>query len=177
MKKEMKKIFNFIHKCFNPNNPKWLFPRYRWRFKVLICISFFSLLFTFLIIVFRNLFQPQIGIFHSLVIDNKIKLNVEFAQTDRERAIGLSGREKIENDQGMLFVYDRPAYYSFWMKGMKFDIDFIWINNKRIVDVTENVSHLDQQKIYLPREPVDRVLEVKAGFTRKYGIRIGDKVE
>ncbi len=153
------------------------FNAHRVRVKVLIYISLFFFFFTFLLVILRNSFSTNTIRLHPAIINNNTKLKVEIVRTDHDKTIGLSDREKIENNQGMLFVYDRPAYYSFWMKGMKFDIDFIWINNKRIVDVTENVSHLDQQNIYLPRMPADQVLEVKAGLTRKNGIKIGDKIE
>jgi uncharacterized protein len=78
----------------------------------------------------------------------------------------------------MLFPYDRPAFYAFWMKGMRFSIDIVWIRGDRIVDIDSNV----------PFEPggngptlradslVDSVLEVPAGYAFAMGWRIGDRV-
>ncbi len=173
----MKKAFNSIIKWYlNPKTPKWVILRRRWRFKMLICVSFSSLLFAFFIVLLRNLYSPQVNDVHFLTINNKIKIDVEIVETNKDKAKGLGGRDVLNDDQGMLFVYDNPDYYTFWMKGMRFDIDFLWINNKKIVDITENVSHLDEQRIYSSREPVDRILEVNAGFIRKNNIKIGDEI-
>ena len=57
-------------------------------------------------------------------------LQVDLALTDEEKARGLSGRESLDEDEGMLFVFDVPGNYGFWMKDMNFAIDIIWLNEK-----------------------------------------------
>src|SRR3989304_6446445 len=61
-------------------------------------------------------------------------INVEIAQTEAEREQGLSGHKPLADDEGMLFIFDKPGYHGFWMKDMLFSIDIIWISaDKKIV--------------------------------------------
>ncbi len=64
-----------------------------------------------------------------LVNDQTFKVIV--AKSDKDKQIGLSEKNKIEQDQGMLFIFDNPDYHSFWMKDMKFPIDIIYINGDK----------------------------------------------
>ena len=62
------------------------------------------------------------------LIDLAIKsavIEVELAMSDVKKQLGLSGRSNLPEDKGMLFVYDKPNFYSFWMKDMLFPIDII----------------------------------------------------
>ena len=100
------------------------------------------------------------------------------AKTSQEQEIGLSKFDKIDDSQGMLFIFPRQITYSFWMKDMKFPIDIIFINGDKIVDIFQNVPVSTNGAIptYTPREKADKVLEINSGLTKEYGIKIGDKV-
>jgi len=107
---------------------------------------------------------------------------IEVADTIAKRTEGLSGREGLAEDEGMLFVFDSPMRYGFWMKGVKFPIDIIWIKDNKVVDLSENIQPEagkpdSELKIYNPHEPVNKVLELRAGTVKKYGFRSGDSVE
>lgn len=103
---------------------------------------------------------------------------VEVADTPGSRAKGLSGRESLGENRGILFVFDEPGYYSFWMKDMLISLDFIWINNDEIVQVNENIRPEDYPppKYFTPKYPADSVLEVNSGTIKKFNIKPGDKV-
>lgn len=109
-------------------------------------------------------------------------INLSLAKTPKEREIGLSTRNDLDNDNGMLFLFDTPDYYSFWMKDMKFPIDIIFINDNKIVTIYSNVpppsSQLvqDNLPIYQPAEPANRVLELNSGVSEKYGLKNGDQI-
>ena len=114
------------------------------------------------------------------VIVNGETFEVTVAKNDKERQIGLSGTEKIEEDQGMLFVFDNPDYYSFWMKEMKFPIDIIYINGDEVTTIIENAkppSANGNLTVYQPRNKSDKVLEVNAGLTKKYNIQEGSLIK
>src|SRR5512136_601336 len=64
-----------------------------------------------------------------------VRFEVEVAQTPGTREKGLSGRTGLVDGQGMLFVFDKPDRYMFWMKDMLFPIDIIYIRGGRIVDM------------------------------------------
>lgn len=118
-----------------------------------------------------NLAQMKVG---SAVV------RVDIADTVGKRQQGLSGRENLPRDQGMLFTFDAPLKYSFWMKDMRFPLDFIWIREGRVVDITENVPYPignSPPATVQPQEPATAVLEVNADFTERHSIKIGDAVD
>jgi len=104
----------------------------------------------------------------------------EIVKTPAARARGLSGRDSIAKDAAMLFIFDKPGIYSFWMKDMRFPIDIIWLRDKKIVYITKNVLPPDDgtpdSKLlrYDPRIEADIVLEVNAGVADKFGLSLGD---
>ncbi len=109
-------------------------------------------------------------------------LTVKVADTQATRTQGLSGVDSLPGDQGMLFVFPSPNQYRFWMKGMKFSIDMIFIRQGKVVDTLTDLpqplpGQSDQDlPIYEPVVPVDSVLEVNAGFVSSHSIKDGDKI-
>ena len=101
---------------------------------------------------------------------------VDVAVTEPQKELGLGNRNHMALDHGMLFVYDHAEAYSYWMKGMRFPLDMVWIKDKTIVDITKNVpvSVNGMLPVYSPKVPVDKVLELNAGITDKYQIKPGD---
>ncbi|HET6615571.1 MAG TPA: DUF192 domain-containing protein [Dehalococcoidia bacterium] len=109
-------------------------------------------------------------------------LHVEVAQTPDERGRGLGFRDALAEDSGMLFDLGRTRVPGFWMKGMKFALDMVWIDEgMRIVGVTEDVQPEPgvadaQLRRYSPDQPVRYVLELNAGAARRLGIEAGERV-
>lgn len=104
---------------------------------------------------------------------------VELATTTGAVEKGLSGRASLDAQSGMLFIFLKPFIYHFWMPDMRFPLDIIWINNGKVVDISENVSNeFDpvNPRFYAPSKPVRYVLEVNAGFAARTHIQIGDEV-
>lgn len=112
-----------------------------------------------------------------------ILLNVNVANTNEEREKGLSGKEKLANKEGMLFVFDKDGYYGIWMKDMKFAIDIAWLDSdKKIIYIEKNVSPSTYPKIFYAQKAdlpaISRyVIEVNAGFFENSKIKIGDIAE
>jgi uncharacterized membrane protein (UPF0127 family) len=104
-------------------------------------------------------------------------LQVEVANTEAAREQGLSNRESLAPDSGMLFVFETPGQYAFWMKDMKFPLDFVWIRDGRVVEVTSNVPvergvEAAQLKNYRPAEEIDSMLELNAGWAAAHSIQV-----
>ena len=78
----------------------------------------------------------------------------------------------------MYFPYEHPAIYTFWMKGMRFSIDIIWIRKGRIVGLNINVPFEEggNGPTMRPKSLVDAVLEVPAGYAAASGWALGDRV-
>jgi hypothetical protein len=78
----------------------------------------------------------------------------------------------------MLFVFDKEGYYGFWMKEMNFPIDIAWLDkDKKITLIEKNVLPETYPQIFNPKSKNLYVLETKAGFFEKFGIKIGDFAE
>jgi len=94
-------------------------------------------------------------------------------------ARGLGGRRNLPENRGLLFAYDGYYVPKFWMKDMRFSIDIIWIKDKMVVGFEKNtpVSNQNPLPTYQPKDFVNYVLEVNAGFVDKNQIKIGDRVE
>ena len=87
-------------------------------------------------------------------------------------------RDSLGENEGMLFIFDKEDYYSFWMLNTRIPLDIIWINaNKEIIHIERNLQPCtDSCPKYSPNEKALYVLEVNANYTSKNGINIGDKV-
>ncbi len=105
-------------------------------------------------------------------------ISVELAITKEEQVQGLANREAIPENHGMLFVYPNYQMSGFWMKGMQFPLDIIWIKDERIVGwvSAQPVSASEELEIYYPPEPVDKVLELNFSLVEKNNWQIGEKV-
>jgi len=110
-------------------------------------------------------------------------VSLEIVRTRAEQTRGLGYRDSLAWDRGMLFPYDDdPGFHSFWMKGMRFDIDIVWIRGGRVVDIAHQVPHpapddpTGTGPTVRSREIADKVLEVPAGYAQAHGWQIGDPV-
>ncbi len=113
----------------------------------------------------------------SFVEINGVRVNIQVASTVEEQTQGLSGRESLSDNEGLLFVYERPGFPNFWMKDMNFPIDIIWINaDEYVVDTTENLGPDTYPQTFSPIEPTKYVLEVNAGYVQENEIEKGNKV-
>lgn len=109
-------------------------------------------------------------------------LRVEVAETPSQRALGLGGRDGLDDGAGMLFDLGSTRVPTFSMRGMLFALDFIWIDEEqRVTGVTSDVEPQpgvpdSELQTYSPESPVRYVLEVSAGTAERLGIDAGDRL-
>ncbi|MCA9388769.1 DUF192 domain-containing protein [Candidatus Berkelbacteria bacterium] len=104
-------------------------------------------------------------------------LDLTLAQTLEEKSQGLIGTKKLNDNQGMLFIYDEGQEAKFWMKDMSIPIDLIWLSRDKVVDFEKNIQPDNGEKLYFSPGEIDGVLEVRAGWIDQYGVKLGDKLE
>lgn len=105
-------------------------------------------------------------------------INVEIADTNAKRELGLSGHAPLADDKGMLFVFDKTGKYPFWMKDMLFPLDIIWISEDfKIVYIEKNAQPVSYPNTFGDDKEARYVLEVNAGFSEKNNLKIGDQVK
>jgi uncharacterized membrane protein (UPF0127 family) len=104
-------------------------------------------------------------------------VRAELAVDAKARERGLSGRRSLAEGRGMLFVYPDHSSRTYWMKGMRFPIDIIWIDGGRVRGVERSVPvPQGNLPLYNSGGPADHVLEVPAGWARRHGTKRGDRV-
>lgn len=113
----------------------------------------------------------------------QVQVVVELARTPEERTRGLSGHDPLGEREGMLFVFDEPGLYAFWMKEMRFALDLLWIEGGKVVHLEKRVpspppglTDLSRLPLYTPAQPARYVLEVNAGFADRHGIGVDTPV-
>ena len=113
---------------------------------------------------------------------NNTEIEVEIADTSEKRAKGLSNRDSLDQNKGMLFAFPEEAIATFWMKDVKFDLDIIWIRDSKIVKIDKNAKAPkagtpdNKLALYKSDQPIDYVLEVNSGFVEKNKIEVGQIV-
>jgi uncharacterized protein len=106
---------------------------------------------------------------------NGINVTMAIASTDEQRIRGLSGIEKMNENEGMLFLFDKPSKQGFWMNKMNFPIDIIWL------DSNNKVVHIEKQlepcklflacPVYNPEVDSLYVIELRSGFADDHSIK------
>ena len=103
-------------------------------------------------------------------------IDVELAQDESKRQLGLMYRDKLAENQGMLFVFEGDEDRSFWMKNTVLSLDIIFVNGKnQIVTIHKNTTPYSEQS-YASTKPAQYVVEVNAGYTDKHKISVGDHI-
>ena len=106
---------------------------------------------------------------------NGINVTMAIASTDEQRIRGLSGIEKMNENEGMLFLFDKPSKQGFWMNKMNVPIDIIWL------DSNNKVVHIEKQlepcklflacPVYNPEVDSLYVIELRSGFADDHSIK------
>lgn len=97
-------------------------------------------------------------------------------KTAKEREKGLSGTNELRKDQAMLFVYDKEAKWSIWMKDMNYPIDIVWLDSeKKVVYIVKNAPPESYPyETFTPKQDARYVLELPAGSIGPKSIVIGE---
>jgi hypothetical protein len=102
-------------------------------------------------------------------------IQIDIADSLEERVRGLSDRFILEENRGLLFVFEKSDFHGIWMKDMLFPIDIIWLDNDlSIIDFKKDVLPESYPEIFKPKEKAKYVLEVGTGFIDLHQISIGD---
>lgn len=101
---------------------------------------------------------------------------LEVAQSDSARAKGLSGRTKLDDNAGMLFVFETDDYHSFWMKNTLIPLEILWLDdNFKVIDKQEMAVEEDSAHpttSYTPKHPARYAIEINPGVDVKVGERV-----
>ena len=123
------------------------------------------------------------GRVRATIVVGSTDVEVDLAIDPFEQQLGLGYRNGLDEDTGMLFLGDVSRSRSFWMKGMRFCIDIIWIHDGEITGASENAcpdpegtADADRAR-FSSGQPVTHVLEMPAGWMAENGFGPGTPVE
>jgi uncharacterized membrane protein (UPF0127 family) len=103
-------------------------------------------------------------------------IDIELAENNDERRLGMMFRKSMGDNQGMFFIFPYDDMQSFWMKNTILPLDMLFINSaNEIVTIHKNTTPY-AETTYPSTRPAKFVLEVNAGFADRVGIREGDKI-
>jgi len=136
-----------------------------------------KLIFIFILSVLLSACSRQAFILSG---DKKIPIEIEIADTYEARLQGLMYRTKLDDGNGMLFIFDDELIRMFWMKNTLIPLDIIFFNSKmEAVSIVENMTPCvtrecaEYSSIYLAKY----ALELPVGYVKKEGIKVGDRLE
>ncbi|MGC4191278.1 MAG: DUF192 domain-containing protein [Thermomicrobiales bacterium] len=125
---------------------------------------------------------PEAPLQRADIVVGGTTLDVELALEGWQQQLGLGYRNGLESGTGMLFPSAAPQQRTFWMKGMRFCLDIIWIDDGAITGAAESVcpdvpgmADRDRATFASPG-PVTDVLEVPAGWLKEHGYGVGTAV-
>ena len=105
-------------------------------------------------------------------------MTLQIASTPAQEELGLGGISSLASLSGMFFVFDAPNTYGFWMKGMEFPLDIIWLDQDfKIIHIENGLSPSTYPKIFYPGAPAMYVIEVNAGIAERFSLQIGQMME
>jgi uncharacterized membrane protein (UPF0127 family) len=113
------------------------------------------------------------------VFPDKTVVALEVARTEPERSRGLMFRTSMAEQAGMIFLFERPGVYPFWMKNTLIPLDMFWTDTTgKVVWIAESVPpcQADPCPEYPPKAVASYVIETNAGFARRHAVKIGDVV-
>lgn len=105
------------------------------------------------------------------------KIDIEIADIESERTIGLMHRRSMPDTQGMLFIFDREEPRSFWMRNTLIGLDILYIKQDGTIESIAKYTVPKSEKSIPSRGPALYVLELIEGFCDIYGVEVGDKID
>jgi uncharacterized membrane protein (UPF0127 family) len=168
------------------DTPKKEEKKFKHVYKVITAILFIALV---LILIFSNLlkkkevntdymFKKQ-GTLTFLNSNNdvKAKIDIQIADNDFDRELGLMFRKHMDENQGMLFIFPQDTIQNFWMHNTYIPLDMIFINSNKVIVTIQRATKTLSDQTYASTAPAQYVLEVNLDFSKKFNIQVGDRVE
>ena len=144
--------------------------------KIIIVLLFSALILIVVSVWYLAFFVPQ----NANIVNLKIKdqsYKIEMAVSSAQKIKGLSKRESLCKNCGMLFTFGFETQLPFWMKDTLIPLDMIWLDkNGTVVDI-QTALETNSSKIYQNQTPAQYVLELNANDSNKIGLKIGDTIQ
>ena len=118
---------------------------------------------------------PRAGI-QVITAGGRHDFKVWIADTEPSRERGLMFVKSLPADHGMLFLFERPQFASFWMKNTYLSLDIVFIGPDGVIVNIARDTEPHSPKAIQSAAPVKGVLELVSGTAAKIGLAAGDRV-
>ena len=105
------------------------------------------------------------------------KIDIEIADIESERTIGLMHRWSMPDTQGMLFIFEGEEPRSFWMHNTLMGLDILYIKEDGTIESIAKYCVPKSDKSIPSKGPALYVLELIEGFCDIHGVEVGDKID
>lgn len=106
----------------------------------------------------------------------KTQIDIQIADNDYDRELGLMFRKSMQENRGMLFIFPQEGIQNFWMHNTNIPLDMIFVNGKDKIVTIQNADKTLSDQTYSSIKPAQYVIEVNLSFSNKFGIKVGDKI-
>lgn len=106
----------------------------------------------------------------------KSKIDIQIADNDFDRELGLMNRKQMDENRGMLFIFPKEDMQTFWMRNTFIPLDMIFINAKKEIVTIQHATQTLSDQTYASTAPAQYVIEVNLNYTDKFYIKVGDKI-
>lgn len=104
-------------------------------------------------------------------------VSVEIADTSSARELGLMYRKKLDENDGMIFLFPTSQHLTFWMKNTVIPLDMIFAaSNGKVVGIVRNAEPFSESPVG-PDTDAQYVLEVNGGFAERHHVEVGDTMQ
>jgi uncharacterized protein len=140
----------------------------------LIALAVFAMLaFTWLSPASARLKQDRLWL---VTAAGERAIDIEVAETEEEKALGLMYRTSLDDAHGMLFPYGQPQELTMWMHNTLIPLDMVFIRGDGVVHRIEERAEPMSDRIISSDGPVTTVLELAGGASARLGLKPGDHV-
>jgi len=100
----------------------------------------------------------------------KTFLDIERADTQKQRTVGLQNRDKLGDYEALLLDFDTHGSHSIWMKDTSIPLDIVFLSEGEVVAIREGVPNSTEKMTH----SCDKVLELNRGKASDLGISEGE---
>lgn len=118
---------------------------------------------------------PQMGLERTQLMAGMHRLDVQLAQTQEQRQIGLMWRKDMPQHEGMLFVFEQPSTQCFWMRNTLIPLTAAFLEDDGTIVNLADMKPLNDDS-HCSTKPVRLVLEMNQGWFAKRQIKPGYKL-
>ncbi len=142
----------------------------------ILLLSFICLWLTAMLVAIPTDAKTRTEAVEIVTATGRHTFQVEIAETESQKAIGLMFRRSLPRRSGMLFVHERASELTMWMKNTFISLDMIFIRGDGVVHRVARKTEPLSEAIVASNGDVTAVLEVAAGVADEIGLKAGDKI-